>query len=66
MLKKVVLLSLTGALLAGLGGCVVAPAGPRPYADRDADGVPNRYDRDKDNDGVRNRNDDRPRNPYVR
>lgn len=66
MLKKLIVLSISGVLLAGLGGCVVAPAGPRAGYDRDADGVPNRYDRDRDNDGVRNRNDDRPRNPYIR
>ena len=42
------------------------PYGPRyhdGYADRDRDGVPNRYDRDRDNDGVPNRYDRRPNNP---
>jgi hypothetical protein len=34
------------------------------YADRDRDGVPNRYDRDRDNDGVPNYADRRPNNPY--
>lgn len=34
------------------------------YADRDGDGVPNRYDRDRDNDGVPNYADRRPGNPY--
>ena len=41
--------------------------GPRDhveYADRDRDGVPNRYDRDRDNDGVPNYADRRPNNPY--
>lgn len=33
-------------------------------ADRDRDGVPNRYDRDRDGDGVANRHDYRPNNPY--
>ena len=40
--------------------------GPRDhsaYADRDRDGVPNRYDRDRDNDGVPNYADRRPYNP---
>lgn len=34
------------------------------YADRDRDGVPNRYDRDRDGDGVPNYADRRPANPY--
>ena len=34
------------------------------YADRDRDGVPNRYDRDRDNDGVPNYVDRAPNNPY--
>ncbi len=34
------------------------------YADRDRDGVPNRYDRDRDNDGVPNYADRRPSDPY--
>ena len=34
------------------------------YADRDRDGVPNRYDRDRDNDGVPNYADRNPNNPY--
>jgi len=34
------------------------------YADRDRDGVPNRYDRDRDNDGVPNYADRAPYNPY--
>jgi hypothetical protein len=33
------------------------------YADRDRDGVPNRYDRYRDNDGVPNYADRRPTNP---
>jgi hypothetical protein len=40
--------------------------GPRDhveYADRDRDGVPNRYDRDRDNDGVPNYADRHPYNP---
>lgn len=36
------------------------------HADRDHDGVPNRYDRDRDGDGVPNRNDRNPDNPYRR
>ena len=63
MLQRLCVFALSGAILASLGACVVAPS--RPH-DRDADGVPNRYDRDRDNDGVRNRNDDRPENPYRR
>ena len=68
MLKRLCVFILSGATLASLGACVVAPPANRPaYGhDRDADGVPNRYDRDRDNDGVRNRNDDRPDNPYRR
>ncbi len=34
-----------------------------PGADRDRDGVPNRFDRDRDGDGVPNRFDRRPNNP---
>jgi hypothetical protein len=34
------------------------------YADRDRDGVPNRYDRDRDGDGTPNYADRRPGNPY--
>ncbi len=36
------------------------------HADRDHDGVPNRYDRDRDGDGVPNRDDRNPDNPYRR
>jgi hypothetical protein len=35
-------------------------------ADRDRDGVPNRFDRDRDGDGVLNRYDRAPNNPYRR
>jgi hypothetical protein len=67
MFKRLCIIALTGAALASLSACVVAPAGRPGYVyDRDADGVPNRYDRDRDNDGVRNRNDMRPDNPYRR
>jgi hypothetical protein len=38
--------------------------GPRPYGDRDRDGIPNAADRDRDGDGVPNRRDARPDNPY--
>ncbi len=34
--------------------------------DRDADGIPNRYDNDRDGDGVPNRFDWNPNNPYRR
>jgi len=34
--------------------------------DRDADGIPDRWDRDWDNDGVPNWRDGRPYNPYRR
>jgi len=37
---------------------------PPPRWDRDADGIPNRYDRDMDGDGVPNRFDRFPRDPY--
>jgi len=37
--------------------------GPRPYGDRDRDGVPNRYDRDRDGDGIPNRYDRQPDRP---
>ncbi|VTU20223.1 hypothetical protein H6CHR_01343 [Variovorax sp. PBL-H6] len=60
------------AATAALAGCVAVPydSGRSPprggYADRDRDGVPNRYDRDRDNDGVPNRYDSRPNNPNRR
>ena len=38
-------------------------AGPRPWGDRDHDGVRNRRDHDRDGDGVPNRYDRRPNNP---
>jgi hypothetical protein len=40
--------------------------GPRPYGDRDRDGVPNRYDRDRDGDGIPNRYDRQPDRPSRR
>jgi hypothetical protein len=71
-MKKLLVLIGVGALITG---CVVDyPArgpgyGPgystqAPRADRDRDGIPNRYDRDRDGDGVPNRYDSRPSNPY--
>jgi hypothetical protein len=66
MFKRLCLIALTGAALATLSACIVAPAHPRYVRDRDRDGVPNRYDHDRDNDGVRNRNDNRPYDPYHR
>jgi hypothetical protein len=68
MLKRLCLIALSGAALAVLSACVVAPPPARPgyVHDRDRDGVPNRYDRDRDNDGVPNRYDARPENPYRR
>ncbi|VWX56524.1 conserved exported hypothetical protein [Burkholderiales bacterium 8X] len=66
-MKKLALLMIASATLAG---CVAVPYDngrppppPRPYADRDRDGVPNRGDRDRDGDGVPNRYDSRPNNP---
>jgi Thrombospondin type 3 repeat len=65
-MKKLVILLAASAALAG---CVAVPYDsgrpppPRPYADRDRDGVPNRMDRDRDGDGVPNRYDSRPNNP---
>lgn len=50
-------------------GATAASAQPRPYGDRDRDGVPNQYDRDRDGDGVRNnrdRNPNRPNGPGAR
>jgi hypothetical protein len=66
-MKTLVALLIAGT--AALAGCVAVPydsGRPPPhagYADRDRDGVPNRYDRDRDNDGVPNRVDRRPNNP---
>ncbi len=75
----------TAILAIGLTAFAVTACAPRyydrpyspGYADRDRDGVPNRYDRDRDNDGVpnaydRDRDNDgvpnhadrRPGNPY--
>ena len=51
---------LIAATVLSLIGAGAASAQPRPYGDRDRDGVPNAYDRDRDGDGVRN---DRDRNP---
>lgn len=65
MFKRLCLIALTGAALATLSACIVAPA-HRYGRDGDRDGVPNRYDHDRDNDGVRNRNDNRPYDPYHR
>ncbi|AVQ81573.1 MULTISPECIES: thrombospondin type 3 repeat-containing protein [Variovorax] len=60
-------LALILAASAVLAGCVTPvydrPPPPRPQADRDRDGVPNRYDRDRDGDGVPNRYDRAPNNP---
>lgn len=36
------------------------PMPPRPYGDRDRDGVPDYRDRDRDGDGISNRNDPTP------
>jgi hypothetical protein len=62
----------TAILAIGLTTLAVTACAPRyydrpysyGYADRDRDGVPNRYDRDRDNDGVPNYADRRPGNPY--
>ena len=62
----------TAILAIGLTALAVTACAPRyydrpysyGYADRDRDGVPNRYDRDRDNDGVPNYADRRPGNPY--
>jgi hypothetical protein len=61
-------------LAAGLAALAVSACAPSyydrdyrygaGYADRDRDGVPNRYDRDRDGDGVPNYADRRPGNPY--
>ena len=67
-MKVLVALLITAS--AALAGCVAVPydsGRPPPragYADRDRDGIPNRYDRDRDNDGVPNKYDNRPDNPY--
>jgi hypothetical protein len=66
MFKRLCIIALSAASLASLSACIVAPARPGYVHDRDADGVPNRYDADRDNDGVRNRYDRRPDNPYRR
>lgn len=65
MINKTLALTLAASAL--FAGCVAVPYDrpppPRPYADRDRDGVPNRMDRDRDGDGVPNRYDSRPNNP---
>ena len=67
-MKKTVILA---AGLAALAVTACAPNFYHPdyrygagYADRDRDGVPNRYDRDRDGDGTPNYADRRPGNPY--
>jgi hypothetical protein len=71
MMKKIAILAV-GLTALTVTACAPSyydrPYGPRyysgGYADRDRDGVPNRYDRDRDNDGVPNYYDRRPSNPY--
>ena len=70
MMKKIAILAVGLAALT-VTACAPSyydrPYGPRyhnGYADRDRDGIPNRYDRDRDNDGVPNYADRRPGNPY--
>lgn len=64
-MKKIAILLF--AIATGLPGCAVYEQPVREsrarLADRDRDGIPDRFDRDRDGDGVRNRQDRRPDNP---
>jgi hypothetical protein len=66
-MKRLLLIFAASSMLAG---CIAVPYDqgrppppPRPYGDRDRDGVPNRADRDRDGDGIPNRYDHAPNNP---
>ncbi|MGE4062010.1 MAG: thrombospondin type 3 repeat-containing protein [Rhodospirillaceae bacterium] len=55
-----------GVGISSYGGYYDGGYGVSGTADRDWDGIPNRFDRDRDGDGVPNRLDSRPNNPRWR